>query len=489
MAFVRTDRYGEGGWAPQPLWERARLAVLAFTLLPLRLFLALGCVAAYYLIVRISTIIPNEIIVRRIVTVFGKLWSRACLFCLGFVHIKWVRVGGSNEPRSTKRRSVAVVSNHMSWADILIQMARYFPAFVARDGTQNLPMIGLISRRMQCIYVDREKKAPAAAAAGTAVGAGSAAANGDSSSSSCGRPLTPDRAAAVAAAGGDAAGAPAADVGGVSGAVKRRMLLTQQHPEQELRPMLLFPEGTTSNGRYLLPFKTGAFLAGVPVLPTIIHYHTSSSSSDDTHCSTTARITAAAAVAAAATAAAGLAAFCGAGAGTATAAGLAAAGVAAVLGGSALMGVGGVSPTWESIDATRHLLLMMCQPFHTVTCYELPLYTPSPAEQADPRLYAANVRQYMLQHSAQVAAAAAARQQQRSGKQLQQQPAAAAVAAAGMPLLPSPGLLEDKREYQAGLRARRKEIEGGKCFTAQQLFPTGSSSSSQGATQQPKKQR
>ncbi|WIA44274.1 hypothetical protein OEZ86_007083 [Tetradesmus obliquus] len=389
-AFVRTDRYGEGGWAPQPLWERARLAVLAFTLLPLRLFLALGCVAAYYLIVRISTIIPNEIIVRRIVTVFGKLWSRACLFCLGFVHIKWVRVGGSNEPRSTKRRSVAVVSNHMSWADILIQMARYFPAFVARDGTQNLPMIGLISRRMQCIYVDREKKAPAAAAAGTAVGAGSAAANGDSSSSSCGRPLTPDRAAAVAAAGGDAAGAPAADVGGVSGAVKRRMLLTQQHPEQELRPMLLFPEGTTSNGRYLLPFKTGAFLAGVPVLPTIIHYHTSSSSSDDTHCSTTARITAAAAVAAAATAAAGLAAFCGAGAGTATAAGLAAAGVAAVLGGSALMGVGGVSPTWESIDATRHLLLMMCQPFHTVTCYELPLYTPSPAEQADPRLYAAN---------------------------------------------------------------------------------------------------
>jgi hypothetical protein len=40
--------------------------------------------------------------------------------------------------------AVAVVSNHMSWADILIQMARYFPAFVARDGTQNLPMIGLI---------------------------------------------------------------------------------------------------------------------------------------------------------------------------------------------------------------------------------------------------------------------------------------------------------------------------------------------------------
>jgi len=29
---------------------------------------------------------------------------------------------------------------------------------------------------------------------------------------------------------------------GVSGQVKQRMLLTQQHPEMELRPMLLFPE-------------------------------------------------------------------------------------------------------------------------------------------------------------------------------------------------------------------------------------------------------
>jgi lysophosphatidylcholine acyltransferase/lyso-PAF acetyltransferase len=48
------------------------------------------------------------------------------------------------------------------------------------------------------------------------------------------------------------------------------MIQTQQQPELELRPMLLFPEGTTSNGQMLLPFKTGAFLAGVPVLPVII---------------------------------------------------------------------------------------------------------------------------------------------------------------------------------------------------------------------------
>lgn len=34
-----------------------------------------------------------------------------------------------------------------------------------------------------------------------------------------------------------------------------------------------------------------------------------------------------------------------------------------------------------------------------LSCSQLPLYQPSPEEQADPRLYAANVRDYMLKHS------------------------------------------------------------------------------------------
>lgn len=31
-------------------------------------------------------------------------------------------------------------------------------------------------------------------------------------------------------------------------------------------------QGTTTNGNFLLPFKTGAFLAGVPVQPVILQY-------------------------------------------------------------------------------------------------------------------------------------------------------------------------------------------------------------------------
>lgn len=39
-----------------------------------------------------------------------------------------------------------------------------------------------------------------------------------------------------------------------------------------LRPLLLFPEGTTSNGDDLLPFKKGPFYPAKPVRPIVIYY-------------------------------------------------------------------------------------------------------------------------------------------------------------------------------------------------------------------------
>ena len=36
-----------------------------------------------------------------------------------------------------------MISNHCSYIDILILMSRYFPSFVARSNTQEMPLIGL----------------------------------------------------------------------------------------------------------------------------------------------------------------------------------------------------------------------------------------------------------------------------------------------------------------------------------------------------------
>jgi len=38
------------------------------------------------------------------------------------------------------------------------------------------------------------------------------------------------------------------------------------------RPLLIYPEGTTSNGEGVLEFKKGAFIAGAPVRPVVLVY-------------------------------------------------------------------------------------------------------------------------------------------------------------------------------------------------------------------------
>lgn len=119
---------------------------------------------------------------------------------------------------------------------------------------------------------------------------------------------------------------------GVSNLVKARMQRVAHGDTYATeRPLLLFPEATTTNGQFLLPFKSGAFLAGAPLQPVILQY-----------------------------------------------------------------GSRRFSPSWESIVATRHIFLMLCNVFHTVTCYKLPVYYPSEAEKKDPILYANNVRKAMV---------------------------------------------------------------------------------------------
>ncbi|KAE8735127.1 Lysophospholipid acyltransferase LPEAT1 [Hibiscus syriacus] len=60
------------------------------------------------------------------------------------------------------------------------------------------------------------------------------------------------------------------DFKGVAGVVTDRV--HKAHQNKSAPMMMLFPEGTTTNGDYLLPFKTGAFLAGAPMVPVILRY-------------------------------------------------------------------------------------------------------------------------------------------------------------------------------------------------------------------------
>ncbi|KAK9833484.1 hypothetical protein WJX84_005452, partial [Apatococcus fuscideae] len=115
-----------------------------------------------------------------------------------------------------------IISNHVGWADILVHMALYYPSFVAKSGLRTVPLIGAICESMQCLFVER------------------------------GRVEGPAQ--------------------GIAGRLKSRMLLAASGQAPDTRPVLIFAEGTTTNGDYMLDFRSGAFLAGMPVQPVILKY-------------------------------------------------------------------------------------------------------------------------------------------------------------------------------------------------------------------------
>lgn len=290
--WQRTDRYGEMGLAPQPVLEYVRLGLMLALVVPIKIIGAFTCLVSFWIWVQLAAVLFPAKYRSGWVAWLGKIHCRSCLFFMGFVRVRWVAVDSDGEPVSSPQSGpspAGIVSNHLSWADILVHMSHFFPAFVARSSTAKTPFVGSISKAMGCLYVERAKSKDETSK--TDKGAGS----------------------------------------GVSSLVKARMESSQRSGE---RPLLLFPEGTTTNGRFLLPFKSGAFLAGQPVQPVIIQY-----------------------------------------------------------------GGRGMSPSWESMVIKRHIVLLLCQLVHSVTCFTLPCYIPNDAERADPTLFAANVRSAMLKAS------------------------------------------------------------------------------------------
>ncbi|XP_066361602.1 lysophospholipid acyltransferase LPEAT1-like isoform X2 [Miscanthus floridulus] len=238
--YARRDAYGPMGLGPVSAAEAARLAFAAVVLVPLRVVAGVLVLVVYYLVCRVCTLRVEEEREggegdgyarldewrRAGVVRCGRALARAMLFVFGFY---WIREYDCRFPNAEDddvdqskeiERPGAIVSNHVSYVDILYHISASFPSFVAKRSVARLPLVGLISKCLGCIFVQRESKT--------------------------------------------------SDFKGVSGAVTER--IQRAHQQQNAPMMLLFPEGTTTNGDYLLPFKTGAFLAKAPIKPVILRY-------------------------------------------------------------------------------------------------------------------------------------------------------------------------------------------------------------------------
>ncbi|GMI64969.1 LYSOPHOSPHATIDYLETHANOLAMINE ACYLTRANSFERASE1 [Hibiscus trionum] len=242
-AFVRNDAYGSMGCGKLPLEEKLLLCIAIVTLFPIRLVLVMAILVVYYLICRIFTLFSAPNVEedqedfahmggcrRAVIVQSGRFLSRLLLFTVGFYWINETHKDSANTQENSKTESTkqseeqerpgAIVSNHLSYLDILYHMSSSFPSFVAKRSVSKLPLIGLIGKCLGCVYVQRESKS--------------------------------------------------SDFKGVAGIVTNRVCNAHQN---KLAPMMmLFPEGTTTNGDFLLPFKTGAFLTGAPVVPVILRY-------------------------------------------------------------------------------------------------------------------------------------------------------------------------------------------------------------------------
>ncbi|XP_074580959.1 lysophospholipid acyltransferase LPEAT2-like [Curcuma longa] len=125
---------------------------------------------------------------------------------------QWIKRKGRPAPREI---APIVVCNHISYIKSIFFFYELIPTMVASESHDALRFVGTIIRAMQVIYVDR---------------------------------FSPQsRKLAIHE-------------------IKRKA------SSNEFPRVMLFPEGTTTNGRFLLSLGPGAFLPGLPLQPGVVRY-------------------------------------------------------------------------------------------------------------------------------------------------------------------------------------------------------------------------
>ncbi|CAM9477170.1 unnamed protein product, partial [Heterosigma akashiwo] len=149
---------------------------------------------------------------------------RTFLFILGYVHIK---ERGAKKKLPTNE-PVILVSNHVSWIDGFYFLQEYGCSFVAKGALGDLPFVGRIAKELGTIFVNMRG---------------------------------PEEAKIMK--------------GGQKNDAKERIIQSVKKEDWNIEsdaPLMIFPEGTTSNGKSIISFKLGAFLPGCPVVPHALRY-------------------------------------------------------------------------------------------------------------------------------------------------------------------------------------------------------------------------
>jgi 1-acyl-sn-glycerol-3-phosphate acyltransferase len=182
---------------------RALALLRCYLLLPLRLtaVLMVTLLGLCVQLIFFTWVKPRT--ARRIVT----LWSRIMLLCLG---VRLLRINApTNERKITQtqaaeKNTTLFVSNHVSWLDILVLQASVPVVFVAKSEIKSWPVLGWMVALAGTCFIHRERRTA---------------------------------------------------LRGVHTALTAHLLAGQS--------VCIFPEGTTSDGRQVLPFHGGLLQAAI----------------------------------------------------------------------------------------------------------------------------------------------------------------------------------------------------------------------------------
>ena len=185
----------------------------AIFLLPSRLILLFVSSLNLIILIRISSPLKKTHLVRIFVRFFIRLYCRLILFLSGFYFIMTQKkklktfIPNIKTPQNSINFPL-VICNHISWVDSVFLMSKYSGSFLSKKDMQHMPIISHIGAFLDLLYIDRSKE-------------------------------------------------------------EERQQIINEIGQRILKkneiPLIIFPEGTTSNGVALLTFKKGSFYFLNPV--------------------------------------------------------------------------------------------------------------------------------------------------------------------------------------------------------------------------------
>lgn len=202
-----------------PKWSKLKFYIVAIIFLPLRLFLIILLVLTCFLVVKILFLgvdIERPILGfrRKMVKMIVSSCCRIILFLAGLYKITIIEEkindylpNYTTNKEEKQIRAPLIVCNHVSWVDTLYLMSsRFSPSFLAKEEVSHIPVIGFVAKILQAFFVDRESRT-----------------NKDLILKKIGE--------------------------------RCKIFKTKDDFPQ----LLIFPEGTNTNGKSLISFKRGAF--------------------------------------------------------------------------------------------------------------------------------------------------------------------------------------------------------------------------------------